>query len=143
MTRGTFCPTPFKLHGAMSDGSGNSWRTSTAERLPDTAMTPAIPSITLQLAPSARVTEDMRRVVLKAVEDAGLEFSGWVPLQGQANIAKRPRVAQPSLSLIFSWSRVQAAEQFTTELGLRVGNALAGIRGLVPALPAGIYVEVD
>jgi hypothetical protein len=102
-----------------------------------------IPSITLQLAPSAHVSEDMRRVVLESVDEAGLAFAGWVPLQGEADLAKWPRVAQPSLTLILSWSDAQDAERFPSELGIKVGNALARIRALLPALPVGINVVVD
>jgi hypothetical protein len=102
-----------------------------------------IPSITVQLGPSADVSEEMRLVVLESLANAGLEVAGWVPLQGEADPTKWPRVAEPSLRLFLSYSGAQDAERFQSEVGLKVGNALARIRGALPALPFSINTVVD
>jgi hypothetical protein len=99
-----------------------------------------IPSISLQLAPSAHVTEEMRREVLEAVSNAGLAFTGWVPLEREADPTKWRRVAQPTLRLIVTWSGGQGSH---SELTSKVGDALARIRASLPALPVSINIVVD
>lgn len=101
------------------------------------------PSITVQLAPSAHVSDDMRRLVLESVSNAGLEVAGWVPLTGEADLAEWPRVAQPSFRLILHWSDAADAERFPSEVGVKIGNALARIRGSIPDLPLSVNAVVD
>jgi hypothetical protein len=101
-------------------------------------------AIGLQLAPSAHVTEDMRRAVLAAVTDAGIDVGGWVPLLGEANpTAWSVPVAQPSFRLIVSGSVDRSAEEVLLELGARVADALARVRSSVPSVPVSINAVSD
>jgi hypothetical protein len=98
----------------------------------------------LQLAPSAFVTEEMRRTVLQAMSDSGIAVGGWVPLQGEAIPAEWPGpVAQPSFSLIVAGSVDRTPEELVLELGSRLGDALARIRFVLPSLPVSINTVSD
>lgn len=102
-----------------------------------------IPAITLQLAPSTHASEHMRRIILEAMSSAGLEVTGWVPLEGEADPVSWPRVAQPSLRLIISSLGEESLERSLSSVGLKIGDALARIRESLPGLPLSINIVVD
>ena len=99
--------------------------------------------IQMQLAPSAHVTRELRRLVLAAVAEAGVEVDGWAPLPGDPNPADRTRIATPSLRLIVLGSANQTAEEALLQLATRISDALARIRSAAPSLPISINAVSD
>lgn len=115
------------LHGGDNMGAG-------ARMMGDTEIT----SIAVQLAPSAHVTEEMLRVVMDALSIAGIEVTGWVPLEGEADLSHWPRVAQPTFRLIVTGPRHRIANRKIADLNSKIADVLARIRSSLPALPVSI-----
>ena len=98
-------------------------------------------ALTLELAPTAHVTDELRRDVLSSFAQQGFAGLSWEPLRGDPTPRPDIRIADPSLHLVISAIRDATHDAFLHEHAVAVGGALASVRDAHPELPIGVVLR--